>query len=173
MKTNIKNVALLLLFSITLPGMVLFGQVTLSRSVIANGGGEAAGSHTLTATIGQAIVGTSGTILTAGFWNAPGIVTGINDNLGSTIPKEYKLNQNYPNPFNPSTAISYQLSAISFVTLKVYDALGREVMTLVNKEQPVGNYRINFDASNLTSGIYFYRIVAGSFVQTKKMVLLK
>ncbi len=173
MKTNIKNVLLLLLFSITLPGLTLYGQVTISRSVIANGGGEMTGSHTLIGTIGQAIVGTSGTILTAGFWNTPGIVTGINDNTGNTIPKEYKLDQNYPNPFNPSTIISYQLSAAGKVSITVYDLLGRQVANLVNKEQPAGNYKINFDASSLASGIYYYRIVAGKFIKTKKMILLK
>ncbi len=120
----------------------------------------------------QLFVGTGG----GGLW--------VNDNatsverIGNTVPSKFSLSQNYPNPFNPNTAISYtigtgQLSAISFITLKVYDALGRVVAILVNKEQPAGNYKVNFDASSLTSGIYFYRIVAGSFVQTKKMVLLK
>ena len=91
----------------------------------------------------------------------------------NTIPKNYYLEQNYPNPFNPETAISYELPTLSFVTLKIYDLLGKEVATLVNEEKPAGTYKVNFDASGLPSGIYFYRISAGSFHQTKKMVLLK
>ena len=95
------------------------------------------------------------------------------DQVGNTIPSKFTLSQNYPNPFNPSTTISYQLSEITFVTLKVYDALGREVKKLVNKEQPAGNYNVNFEASKLSSGVYFYRITANDIVDTKKMLLLK
>jgi hypothetical protein len=86
---------------------------------------------------------------------------------------DYLLSQNYPNPFNPSTVISYQLSVIGFVTLKVYDILGREIATLVNEEKPAGEYEVEFNAANLPSGIYFYQIKAGNFVETEKMVLLK
>jgi hypothetical protein len=85
----------------------------------------------------------------------------------------FALSQNYPNPFNPTTKIRYSIPNQGFVTLKVFDVLGREIATLVNKEQPVGNYEVEFDASSLTSGIYFYRIQAGEFVETKKMVLMK
>ena len=88
-------------------------------------------------------------------------------------PSEYKLYQNYPNPFNPSTKISWQSPVSSWQTLKVYNILGREESTLVNDYKPAGNYEVEFDASNLPSGIYFYRLKAGSFVQTKKMILLK
>ena len=89
------------------------------------------------------------------------------------IPKEYKLNQNYPNPFNPNTTIKYSIPQQGYVTLKVFDLLGREVSALVNREQPAGNYEVEFDASSLTSGVYFYRIQAGQFVESKKMILLK
>ncbi len=85
----------------------------------------------------------------------------------------YSLEQNYPNPFNPNTTIKYQIPELSFVTLKVYDVLGSEVAILVNEEKSVGRYEIEFDATILSSGIYFYRIQAGSFVETKKMVLMK
>jgi hypothetical protein len=91
----------------------------------------------------------------------------------SSVPAEFALEQNYPNPFNPSTAISYQLSAVGFVTLKVFDALGREVATLVQAEQSAGRYRVTFDASNLTSGTYFCRLQAGNSVDTKKLLLVK
>lgn len=90
-----------------------------------------------------------------------------------SVPTEYILSQNYPNPFNPSTKIKYEIPEISFVNIKVYDVLGSEVVTLINEEQTVGSYEVEFDASNLPSGIYFYRLQAGSFVETKKMVLMK
>jgi predicted GH43/DUF377 family glycosyl hydrolase len=89
------------------------------------------------------------------------------------LPNKYKLSQNFPNPFNPTTNIKYSIPSQSYVSLKVFDVLGREVATLVSKEQPVGNYEVEFDASTLTSGIYFYRIQARDFVETKKMVLMK
>jgi len=87
------------------------------------------------------------------------------------------LSQNYPNPFNPTTKIKYQIPELSFVTLKVYDVLGSEIITLVNEEKPVGSYEVEFSAIggaiDLSSGIYFYRIKAGDFIQTKKMTLIK
>jgi photosystem II stability/assembly factor-like uncharacterized protein len=89
------------------------------------------------------------------------------------IPAEFSLGQNYPNPFNPSTVIKYQLVENSQVTLKVYDVLGKEVVTLVNSEQQTGTYSIDFDASHLSSGIYFYALSAGNVIQTKKMIVLK
>ena len=90
-----------------------------------------------------------------------------------TSPNAFSLFQNYPNPFNPMTKIKYQIPELSFVTLKVYDVLGNEVITLVSEEKPIGNYEVEFDATVLPSGIYFYRLQAGSFVETKKMVLMK
>jgi hypothetical protein len=88
-------------------------------------------------------------------------------------PSEFILRQNYPNPFNPSTVISYRLPVIGFVTLKVYDILGRVVATLVNEEKPAGEYEVEFNRANLPSGIYFYQLKAGEFTETKKMILLK
>ena len=90
-----------------------------------------------------------------------------------SVPTEYILNQNHPNPFNPSTTIKYEIPELSFVTIKVYDVLGNEITTVVNEEKPIGNYEVEFDATGLTSGIYFYQLQAGSFVETKKMVLMK
>jgi hypothetical protein len=87
---------------------------------------------------------------------------------------QYSLNQNYPNPFNPSTRIKYQLPSITQVTLKVYDVLGNEVATLVNEEKLAGIYEVEFSASNrFASGVYFYQLKAGEFIQTKKMILIK
>ena len=91
----------------------------------------------------------------------------------STTPYDFTLKQNYPNPFNPSTIIEYSISEQSFVDLRVYDILGNEVAGLVNEEKSIGIYEVEFDATSLPSGIYFYRLHAGNFVETKKMILLK
>jgi hypothetical protein len=101
------------------------------------------------------------------------VVTGVDDATKKPVPETYSLAQNYPNPFNPTTAISYQLASGGDVTLKVYDPLGREVETLVKGHQDAGKYTIQFNANTLASGIYFYRLTAGNFVATKKVVLLK
>ena len=93
--------------------------------------------------------------------------------IGSEIPDGYLLKQNYPNPFNPSTSIEFSIPQKAFISLKVYNILGEEVENLVNDELSPGNYRFNFDASNLTSGVYFYRINAGSFTEVRKMLLIK
>lgn len=96
------------------------------------------------------------------------------------VAKRFALEQNYPNPFNPITNIKYSIPKESFVTIKVYDFLGKEIKTLVNERKPTGNYSVIFNASNLPSGVYFYRMQAlpegrhaGSFVSTKKFVVLK
>ncbi|MEE9450985.1 MAG: T9SS type A sorting domain-containing protein [Ignavibacteriaceae bacterium] len=91
----------------------------------------------------------------------------------SNIINSFSLSQNYPNPFNPSTSIQYTISNRQFVILKVLDVLGREVATLLNEEKPAGEYEIEFNASELGSGVYFYKIQAGAFVEVKKMVLMK
>lgn len=93
----------------------------------------------------------------------------------TTVPLEYKLNQNYPNPFNPSTKINYELKNAGFVSLKIYDLLGREIAELVNETKEAGRYTLDFNSSKymMASGIYFYRIKAGEFVDTKRMVLVK
>ena len=89
------------------------------------------------------------------------------------IPNEYALGQNYPNPFNPITMIKYQLPANGFVSLKVYDVLGKEVATLVNEYKVAGYYDVEFNATNLSSGVYFYKLQAGNFVVTKKLLLTR
>ncbi|MBK9097156.1 MAG: T9SS type A sorting domain-containing protein [bacterium] len=85
----------------------------------------------------------------------------------------YNLSNNYPNPFNPTTTIKFQIPEMGFIALKIYDILGNEITTLVNEELQAGNYEVEFDASSISSGIYFYRLQSGSFVETKKMILLK
>ncbi len=110
-----------------------------------------------------------------------GIVYGDTTTVGvedeeNPIANEFRLEQNYPNPFNPSTRIKYAIGNRE-VTLRVFDVLGNEIATLVNEEKPAGEYEVEFNASsdsrNLVSGIYFYQIKAGSFIQTKKMLMIK
>ena len=96
---------------------------------------------------------------------------GVSDD--ELIAEEFELNQNYPNPFNPSTRISYAIPSASFVNLKVYDIIGNEIAVLVNEEKQAGNYQIDFDATELTGGVYFYQLLTGPFVETKKMILMK
>jgi hypothetical protein len=96
---------------------------------------------------------------------------GIRETFATT--KHYELLQNYPNPFNPVTRIKYRITEAGIVSLHVYNLLGEVVATLVNEEKPVGNYEVEFDAASLSSGIYFYKLQAGTFIQTKKMILMK
>jgi photosystem II stability/assembly factor-like uncharacterized protein len=104
--------------------------------------------------------------------NNGGIITSINDKNISVV-NEYSLYQNYPNPFNPSTKINWQSPVSSWQTLKVYDVLGNEVTTLFEGYKPAGSYRVNFDATGLSSGFYFYKLTAGIFSETKKMILIR
>jgi hypothetical protein len=99
--------------------------------------------------------------------------TGTTEVVEENNPESFQLFQNYPNPFNPSTIINYTVPKTSFVTIKVYDNLGEEIETLVNESMPMGNYEINFDVNNLSSGVYFYRMISGSYAETKKMLLLR
>ena len=99
-------------------------------------------------------------------------VTGVSE-ASKGIPKVYRLEQNYPNPFNPTTLINYALPKQSFVRLTVYNALGQEITTLVNGMQEAGNKSVELDGNNLPSGMYFYKITAGTFNDIKKMILLK
>lgn len=120
----------------------------------------------------------SGCTLTGGSAqvNRPNVCFTIPDeikNQSGNIPDIYALHQNYPNPFNPITRIDYDISKTGFVSLKVYDVLGREVRTLVNEEKVAGSYSVDFNAIDLTSGVYFYRLEADGFSDVKKMVLIK
>ena len=108
------------------------------------------------------------------FWDqAAGFVTGIQKNYNNSEPHNFRLFQNYPNPFNPNTVIRYEIPNETFVIVKLYDLLGREIKTLVDEDERAGIHSYNFDGSELPSGIYFYRITAGELSQTKKLLLLK
>ena len=100
------------------------------------------------------------------------ISTGVEEEFNE-VPTEFSLSQNYPNPFNSSSIIKYSIPKSSFATIKIFNTLGEEIETLVNTEKPVGTYEVNWNATNLPSGVYFYRFQAGDFVQTRKMILMK
>ena len=100
-------------------------------------------------------------------------LTNVSNHQRDLLGRNYYLSQNYPNPFNPSTVISYQLPVNSKVSLKIYDLLGREVATLVNEEQSAGWKEVEWNASNIASGIYFYKLQADNFIETKKMLVIK
>jgi hypothetical protein len=103
----------------------------------------------------------------------PCMIIGINSGKIEEVPNNYVLSQNYPNPFNPSTSIRYSMPKAGFVSLKIYDILGREVNSLVNQYKQAGTYIVDFNASAFTSGMYFYKIEVNDFVSVKKMVLVK
>ena len=114
-----------------------------------------------------------------GLWcNIDNIFVGNHSAIGikpisGNVPKRFDLKQNYPNPFNPVTNIEFDLPKSEFVNLRIFNALGQEVKLLVNETKPAGSYRVDFNASGLPSGTYFYRLTAGDFVKTMKMVLVK
>jgi hypothetical protein len=118
----------------------------------------------------------SGTDLFAGtdggVWRRPLLEVSV-DPVRWSVPLTYELCQNYPNPFNPTTSVTYRLPAASDVRLVVYDILGREVSVLVNERKNAGSYEVKFDAPGLSSGVYFYRLQAGDFVQTHKMLFVR
>jgi hypothetical protein len=99
-------------------------------------------------------------------------LVGINQ-ISSEVPEQFSLSQNYPNPFNPATHFEFRIADFGLVRLIVYNAVGEEIETVVNREFSPGTYRADFDGSNLPSGVYYYRLEAGDFTQTKKMVLIK
>jgi hypothetical protein len=106
-------------------------------------------------------------------WDETDVPVGIQPVPVAGIPESYALSQNYPNPFNPSTTLKYELPRASHVTLTVYDLLGREVTTLVNAIEKPGYKSVEWNASGVASGVYFYRLQAGNFVQTRKLLLLR
>jgi hypothetical protein len=115
---------------------------------------------------------TLGTFAVGKFKDVPDIIVGVERNEYGA-PAQFSLSQNYPNPFNPTTAIQYSVSSTQYVSLKVYDVIGRELSTLVSEVKPPGTYTVKWDAQGLASGIYFYRLEAGQFTETRKLVLLR
>ncbi len=153
-------------------------QDKITSSVFSNGGGTTAGANfTIQGTVGQGIIGRSGSprdSLLSGFWNAiSGLVTSVETLDEAPIPKVFRLEQNYPNPFNPSTTIQFSLPKASPVVITLYDLLGRQMATLVDDDYQPGVYKITFDAAGLASGVYVYRIQAGAYQASRKLMLMK
>jgi len=109
-------------------------------------------------------IGMAGTITVSG-------TTPVNDEVNKLL--SFRLNQNYPNPFNPSTTIEYHIAEPSFVSLKIFNVLGTEITSLVNEFKPAGIFKVSFEAKDLSSGVYFYRLQAGNSVEVRKMILNK
>ncbi len=152
------------------------GQIVMPHDVMGCGGGEMSGvGNIVRGTLGQGCIGVvsgTGYIHQIGFWylfGEPG--TGVDE--GDLNPTRYWLGQNHPNPFNPITTLKFSLPQETHVTMKLYDATGREVRTLVDDALPAGYHSTVVEARGLASGIYFCRMVADRFVETRKLVLLK
>lgn len=156
-------------------GGTIQGQII--RGVIGNGGNTISdGGLVLKGTIGQTAIGNvNGTQFQhrVGFWYYAGrMITGV-QTVPEVLPKAFWLYQNFPNPFNPVTTIRFAVPKISHVQIAVFDLLGRQVMTLVDKEMSPGEYTIQVHGEGLGSGIYFYRMSASGFVQTRRFIVLK
>ena len=173
MKNKIIDIAIIALLFVT----TSLPQYQITNSVIGSGGNVVSNSNNnIVSTVGESFIGKSSNAVNQnqiGFWYAyqQTTITDIEDE--ETIPTVFKLEQNYPNPFNPSTKIKFAVPEKSNVLIKVYDILGSEVATLVNEEMDAGWYENNFNAAGLSSGVYLFRMEAGSYVSTKKMILLR
>jgi len=188
------KIAFVVIFSVLLlsvPVVHSKADHVILSDVLSSSGGEAkSDNYRLETTIGQTVIGVSSSssyIETAGFCHrgmVPERPNGVKDETHSepSLPQEYSLFQNFPNPFNPTTVIRYQIPAIStqqsVVSLKIYNILGQRVRTLVNKEQVPGYYSVVWNGRDdygreMASGVYFYRLEAGSYSSSKKLLLLK
>jgi len=169
---NIRSVALCIL----LISSTLFSQ-SVTGSFFSNGGTTSSNeSFSSYSTLGETFVGAGSNETYNVFGGSQfvknNLVTGIGQFENSSLPERYLLSQNYPNPFNPSTTIRFDLPKPTNVTLRIFNTLGQEVAVLVNQEKAAGYHQVRWEAF-LPSGIYFYRLQAGSFVDTKKLILMK
>ncbi len=167
-----------IVFVLALTSNSVLGQDQITSSVFGNGATTTSTDRfKIVGTLGQpAISVTRGTdnIIQAGFWyRATDLLTSVEPVETDPLPAEFHLEQNYPNPFNPSTTIQFAVPKASHVTLTIYDTVGRHVATLVDDAYPAGAYRVVFDAGELASGVYVYRITAGAFQATRKMLFLR
>lgn len=179
-----KLLKIAIISGLAVTSLVLTAEITSAQSTYkldkhsVGGGGGTIGNENYqsSAIVGQPIVAQNqndSNHVHTGFWHFVGRVATSVDKRNSEVPDSFSLKQNYPNPFNPRTKIQYDLPQKVEVRLVVYNLLGRRVATLVNETQQAGSYQITFEASNLASGVYIYRIVAGDFTQTRKMMLMK
>ena len=152
-------------------------QYAVKNSVFGSGGTATSDTtNRLVGTVGQPVIGVTqdaSHINQVGFWYQVGSLVTSVEHTPNVLPIEFRIDQNYPNPFNPTTTIRFSIPKPSSVTLKLFDMLGREVATLVDEDLQSGECKVIFDATGLTSGVYFYRIQAGEFTQLKKLMLLK
>lgn len=154
-------------------------QNKIQNRVFGNGSrGTTNSAFRIAHTLGQPIIGVASNQSTRawnGFWvQTIGLITSVEQiSDDATIPKQFRLEQNYPNPFNPSTTIQFAIPVSSPVSIKLYDVLGRQVVVLLDEEMQPGVYKLSFEAGELASGVYFYRIQASEFTQTRKLMLLK
>lgn len=168
----LSSVLLLFLFS-----GILTAQNKIPFSVLSNGGErQSNANYVINGTLGQVNVDQSTSTNfrhQSGFWYLyyQDVIVDVEEE--DVLPLTYKLEQNYPNPFNPSTTIKFSVPERTLVQMKIYDILGSEVTTLVNEELDAGWYEKTFDAAALSTGVYIYRIQAGSYVNTKKMLMIK
>lgn len=155
----------------------VFSQNQIAFSVISSGGGQLTNSaYTINGSLGQTIIGKAENTIHqahAGFWQMyyQNVIVKVTDD--EMLPIEFKLEQNYPNPFNPSTVIKFGIPERSNVLIKIYDVLGSEVKTLLNQEMDGGWYELLFNAAGYSSGFYICRMQAGSYISTKKMLMVK
>jgi len=167
----------LMLLSFVFQNEIIAQNSSVSWSSFNMGFAEPTSANTLLkSVVGQAFVGTTkqgDTQIESGFLVSNQIITDVDETPSSQLPSTYELKQNYPNPFNPGTTIEFALPKSSPVTLKIFDMLGREVATLVNESMAAGVHKITFDARALTSGVYFYRLEAEGFIQTRRLMFLK
>lgn len=164
--------------------LLLIAHLTIAQnkipvSVISSGGEKiSSASYILSSTVGEPFIGKTVNVSNqhnVGFWYVynQSTITAVETEEDATIPSVFKLDQNYPNPFNPSTVIKFGVPERSNVLLKIYDILGEEVATLVKEEMDAGWYSIDFNASGYSTGVYIYRMQAGNYINTKKMILVK
>lgn len=155
----------------------ILSQHQIPFSVLSSGGtNQSNPSFNLIGTVSQTFIGSSTSAshqVQAGFWQLYHQTVSTNINNDALLPIEFKLEQNYPNPFNPNTIIRFAMPERANVLLKIYDLLGGEIITLVNEEKEAGWYNIHFNAVELASGFYIYKIKAGSYSSSKKMLIIK
>jgi hypothetical protein len=175
---NPKILIVLFYFSVWLflPGPLSAQQ--LRQNVLASGGATTSdGTRILKSTVGQPAIGKVGNTAVqhgAGFWYATvGLVTSVEAVSEEPVPRTFRLDQNYPNPFNPVTTIRFAVPQRTHVSLKLYDVLGRRVLTLVDETLAPGEYKVQLEADALGSGVYFYRMRTGEFTKTRKLTVLK
>jgi len=170
---NIHRSAILCIFLIS---PTLFSQ-SITGSIFSNGGATTSNeSYGCYSILGETLGGISSNeachVFSGSQFVKNNIVTSIDRLENSSLPAKYSMSPNYPNPFNPSTTIRYDLPKAANVTLRIFNTLGQEIAVLVNEEKEAGYYRVRWDAA-LPSGVYFYRIQAGEYIETKRMILLK